>query len=483
MSEGNAPTGATRLGSIDVTLFLDPSSYAHTTQTKLLFSERVAPEAALAIGALLFAQRQMRAISDPARTTATTEMADAVATSRRVESPASSTTPPGRVAATFRIDLSTTGTFRIDVDQHLEGILLDVAAGLTASGMAVELLRTLSQTYRIFYREMLEAALGYWRNRRPSAIESTWDWGVALRRLRYLVGQGGTAGAEPVACESCQALRPAGWPCLRCGAAGGTNPLPVDAPQPVEQPIYPASIPPTPPVIQTTAQPPVVPPVVAAPAASTVATPAPSRPDTEHTILPASTPPSFQPEETKKETDSWPLASFPRRLGGLVFDLVSGVVLGLVGGAGLTAVLIASGSFASGDNPGTFLAVAAVIILALYLCLGWIKGETLGMLVFRMRILNAADRSPVGLPRSVVRGLGTALLLAVGIGVFALLWTLDNQATFIQGAADMAIRVIAAVIGLYIIWMGSAQPILSKSTRQTWGDRIAGTVVAVRKSG
>jgi hypothetical protein len=73
------------------------------------------------------------------------------------------------------------------------------------------------------------------------------------------------------------------------------------------------------------------------------------------------------------------------------------------------------------------------------------------------------------------------LLLGVGFGVFAVLWTLDNQATFIQGAADAAIRVIAALIGIYIIWMGSAQPILSKSTRQTWGDRLAGTVVAVRK--
>jgi uncharacterized RDD family membrane protein YckC len=188
-----------------------------------------------------------------------------------------------------------------------------------------------------------------------------------------------------------------------------------------------------------------------------------------------------QPEEARRFEDAWPLAPFPRRLGALVFDLLSGVVLGLVGGMGLTAILVASGAFAAGDSPATFLTIAAAVILALYLGFGWLKGETLGMLVFRLRILSAADRKPIGLVRSFARGIGMALLLAVGFGVFALLWLLDNQATFIQGAADMAIRVIAAIVGLYILWMGSGQPILTNSRRQTWGDRVAGTIVAVRQ--
>jgi uncharacterized RDD family membrane protein YckC len=205
------------------------------------------------------------------------------------------------------------------------------------------------------------------------------------------------------------------------------------------------------------------------------------KPETEHTILPASVPVIAELEKPKIEEEAWPLATFPRRLGALLFDLVSGVILGLIGGAGLTAILVATGGFAAGDSPLTFMTVAAVVILGLYLGLGWIKGETLGMLVFRLRLLSAANRKPVGLVRSFTRGIGTALLLVVAFGVFGVLWVLDNQATFIQGAADMAIRVIAAIIGLYILWMGSVQPILANTRRQTWGDRIAGTVVAVRQ--
>jgi uncharacterized RDD family membrane protein YckC len=189
---------------------------------------------------------------------------------------------------------------------------------------------------------------------------------------------------------------------------------------------------------------------------------------------------SAQPEDNKSEQDEWPLAPFPRRLGALLFDLVSGIALGVAGGKGLTELLFSSGGISPGEGLPTLIPIA-VVIFGLYLGLGWLKGETLGMLVFRLRILSAADRKPIGLARSFTRGIGTALLLALGLGVFGVLIWLDNQAEFIQGAADLAIRVIAAIVGLYILWMGAGQPILMSARRQTWGDRMAGTIVAVKQ--
>src|SRR5262249_32416732 len=154
-----------------------PGTSAHLTQTKLISSERVAPEVALVVGALLFAERQMRDISDPARAAATAEMASAITASRQTDAPLPPTRGARRAAATYRLDvlMKPNNNFRIDVPPHLDATLKDAAGGLPSAAIATELLRTLTGPYRAFYREMLEAAIGYWRDRRPSAIESTWS--------------------------------------------------------------------------------------------------------------------------------------------------------------------------------------------------------------------------------------------------------------------------------------------------------------------
>ncbi len=475
-SRNEAPesTQGTRLGSFDVTLLLDPGTSAHASRTTVRTSERVAPDVTLVIGSLLFAERQMRAISDPARIAAANEIAQATSIARGLANPPT-TAPPARESATFHIDVYANGNFRINVEQRLDGLLRDVAGGLTASSLVAELLQTLNGPYREFYREMLEAANDYWRDRRPSSIESTWNWQIALRRMNQLVGQSTPVSRESVRCESCDAVRPAGSPCLRCGSLGSVVRPALEAPvtyQPVvAPPIVPPVVPEPPPVV---AQPPAASRVMPPPAV-------PARSEPEHTILPAR---DLVVEAAEVELDprlSWPLATLPRRLGSLALDLVSGIALGMIGGGGLTGILVASGQLGPGDNPGAFLTAAALVIFGLYLWLGWIKGETLGMLVFRLKIVRAADRAPAGVFGSLRRAFGTFLLVAVAVGVFAGLVALDNSLDFIQGLADAAMRVIAALLALYIVWIGSFQPIISRANRQTWGDRMARTIVVVQQ--
>src|SRR5207248_10766320 len=71
--------------------------------------------------------------------------------------------------------------------------------------------------YRVFYLEMVEAALHYWRTQRPSPIESTWNWGVALRQLGDLIARGVRQPVATATCANCRAIRPFDQDCLRCG--------------------------------------------------------------------------------------------------------------------------------------------------------------------------------------------------------------------------------------------------------------------------
>jgi uncharacterized integral membrane protein len=81
-----------------------------------------------------------------------------------------------------------------------------------------------------------------------------------------------------------------------------------------------------------------------------------------------------------------------------------------------------------------------------------------------------------------MRGLGSYVTIALGLIVFALITFINANLSFIQGTADLVVRIGAVVVGLYVIWLGSGQRILSRSNRQTLADRIAGTIVAIRQS-
>jgi spore maturation protein SpmA len=83
---------------------------------------------------------------------------------------------------------------------------------------------------------------------------------------------------------------------------------------------------------------------------------------------------------------------------------------------------------------------------------------------------------------AVRRAVGYVVLLALAGAVFYGLNAIDNQLIFIEGTADLVVRIIIGLITLYILWLGTGQPILSGNGRQTIGDKFADTLVTVRKS-
>jgi uncharacterized RDD family membrane protein YckC len=486
-TEGGATSG-TVLGAFEVTLQADPggSTYATTTQVTAS-TDGVAREVALSVGALLFAQRQMRSVNDPARIAAVDDVAASCAAARENRLVLRALGGSPRSLATYRIELLANGSFRINVEQRLAGMLHDSAGSLTTGALAAELLTTLAEPYRTFYREMLEAAQVYWRDRRPSAVESTWEWGIALSRLNQLVRQGVAPQAAPEVCHSCKALRPAGSACLRCGAppslaqtlrsAAPTVPL---APQPT--PAVPETSVAAPPNVSqpgvstlgitvtkavTPPPPPPAPPVVAPPA------------EQERTILPARDAPLISASEAPSG-DDLPLASLPQRAGAWLIDIVSGGVVAAIGAIGLTSILLATDTISTTDNPQQVAATLWVLFLGLYLVLGWLKGETLGMLALRLKLVRSESHAPIGLGQSLLRGIGSLLLVALGVGAIVAVVALDLALPFVQGMADYAMRIAAVIIGLYIIWSGSGQRILTANGRQTLSDKIAGTLVVRR---
>lgn len=484
-AEAKAPQQGTSLAVIEVQLSIESSGARYATTTQLRqSSSRIAREAAQVIAALLFAQRQMRAINDPARLTAVEAITRTCQAARNGSLQRPTIAASSRVAGTYVITLLAGQSFKIDIDAKIDGLVLDAAGGLTTDALAAELLTTLAEPYRTFYREMLDTAVGYWRQRRPSVIESTWAWPVALRRLDQLTRGGAAIAGEPQACESCGLDRPSGTACLHCGAMPGLTAVPLAAPAAVLSPTPAASLPlaaTAPEAIAAPAPTGIIDRPVSRPVAPSAPAPRPAE-EPAHAIAPAQELAAVAVEGSEPEEPPLPLAGFGRRLGATLLDLLSGAALSVIGAFGLTAILLRAQAFGPEDSPRSFLALAVFGIFALYFVLGWAKSETLGSFLFRLRILQAGSRRPAGLLRSAARGIGYIGLFAVALVVFLVLNLIDQQLVFIQGTADLIVRIITGVIALYILWVGWGQAIISGRGRQTWGDRLAGTLVTLRKS-
>ncbi len=488
------------LGSLDLTLSLDPGGLGHATTVQFQAAGgKVAPEVPLVVGALLFAQHRMRMINDPARLAAVDEIDAACRALREGRLDRPSPPPNARIAATYHVELTANGGFRINVQEKIAGILSDVAGGLTAGALATEILSTVREPYRTFYREMLEAAVHYWRERRPSLIESTWVWTLALRRLDQLVRQGVEGAGEPQTCASCKALRPAGFACLHCGTepgAGGTGVAEPSAPAGTSAPLAPV---PSAQVGASQLSQPVrespgeaAESVTVAPAPASSPAPEASSPTAaasaadripERTILPAQEKPPSAPAPEEPEQLP-PAGLLPRGLAFLV-DLVISIVVATFGGFGLTTVLLALNAISPTDDPRQFASAIVVIFFALYFILGWTGGETFGMLLFHIQVVRQDTRKRCGLLHAIARGFGYLLLLALGLLVFYVGNEFDNQVlVFIPSGTptDDAIRVIVGLISLYVLWLGSGQGIISEPMRRTWADRIGKTLVVRQKS-
>ena len=469
------------LGSLDVTLRVDPDGTSYATATELrTVAPGVAREVPQILAALLFAQRAVRDVNDQARHAAVEEMAQQCQAAREGRLTPLTVKDQARIAATYHVDLLTNGGFRIEVEPRLNGIVPDVGGRLTAGGLAAELLTTLDGPYRVFYLEMVEAALYYWRTQRPSPIESTWNWGVALRQLSDLTRRGVSRPVPTATCANCRAIRPFDQECLRCGSP----PEPVVATA-VPSPYAPAQVPSAAPPSLATAPPP--PPVVAAPAP--VASPTATVPSVfgqpveaapELAILPARELPIGGPPTPINERDSWPLATLPRRLGAWVLDVISGALLAAIAGFGVTSISAATGAIGSPDDASNTFGTIWFVVFSLYLGFGWMRGETLGTLVLRLRILRAIDRSGCGLFRAFLRGFGELVTLVIGLAVFQVGIFIDNKLYFIQGTPDAILRIAIGLLALYAIWLGSGQLIVAGGRRQTLADKIAGTIVTVR---
>jgi uncharacterized RDD family membrane protein YckC len=473
-----APTGLV-LGTLNVSLLVDPATGRAATATQIqMQSDRVAREAVLALAALLFAQRQVGAVNDPSRLATVDELTALVAAARAQPLAPRLPVAGSRTAATYRVTLLAESGFRIEVEERLPQLQHDAAGQISTAALSHELLATLNDPYRTFFLEMIEAALAFWKARRPSLIESTWDWTVALRRLNALVQTGGAPEVPPATCAACGAARPANSACLHCGASATQGPAPASA-LTASVPYVPPPAPTPPPAPAAPVREPEV--AFAAPAAPPPVPPvAPAADEPERTIVPAKEIEIPEPEPDPRL--AWPLAGFLSRLVAAVIDLIAGVLLGLIGGFGLTSIVAASGGFGPGDSPQTFFLWVALVIAALYFTLGWTRSETLGSLVFRLAILRADNRQPGGFVRAVRRAVGYVVLLALAGAVFYGLNAIDNQLIFIEGTADLVVRIIIGLITLYILWLGTGQPILSGNGRQTIGDKFADTLVTVRKS-
>lgn len=467
-TETEASRGSAALGTIEITLLADSRGGTYRTTTKLRDAvPTLARDTITLLGALLFTERQMRATSDPMRLAAVDRVADACRASREGRLSAAPVTTP-RVIATYQTRLTAGQTFRVDVETKIDGVLTDVAGGEVVGALANELLVNLADPYRAFFREMIEAAVNHWRERRPSVMESTWNWPAALRRLEQLTQGGASFTGDPETCSSCGAIRPSGQACLRCGAtptSPGLDDLiasvsagssaPVSAPGTAPEPVAAST------ATLTSS--------VHTAHGSTGATPS---------ILPAN---DLADIVKQNEEPPPPVFAGPgRRAAALVVDLISGLILGAIGGFGLTAILVSSGAFGPADSPVNAAITTALIVLALYLVLGWTKGETLGMALFKLRLINANDRRPAGFGRALLRALGYLGLFVLAFAVFYLLNEVDNMLVFIQGTADLIIRIIVGLIALYVLWMGSGQLIVGGPRRQSWGDRLAGTIVTIK---
>jgi hypothetical protein len=473
---------------------MDPGGtrYATTTEVKAA-AANVARSVPVVMGALLFAQRQMREINDPARHTAVDRIARACQDLRENRLAPAKVDDTSRVLAVYRIDIAGEGGFRIDVDSRLMGTLHDAGGQMATAALAEELLATLPGPYRVFYLEMLEAVVAFWRAQRPSPIDTSWNWTAAFRRLGDLTRSNTEAPGPSIACKNCQAVRPVSAPCLHCGAP----PEPIVATDSrvasatttllTPPPTWPI---PAPPTAQTPISTPMAPLVPTAPAASPVTPPAPI-PTTaaplqtgavetapgELSILPANTLASQSETTEIDERDTWPAAGFVRRFGSWFLDLVSGLVLGVIGAVGVVSLLVAAGAISTSDDITATAPVVVAVVLALYLGCGWYKGETLGMRVMSLRLLRFSTRRGCNVYRSFLRGLGALITLAIGLAVlFGGMW-LDDQLIFIQGTADTIVRVVVLILALYAVWLGSGQQILSAPGRQSLADKVADTIV------
>lgn len=490
MTDTQAPPPGTRLGVVDVELIRDRTGGGYMTHAELRSaSGGVARGVPLIIGALLFAQRQMRPISDPARLETVARLQEAVNAARagRLAPPKSLTNP--RTVASFQIAVTANGAFGIQVEQKLDGLLADEAGPLAISALAEELLSSLPEPYRAFYGEMLQAALPSWRERRPPLGESTWNWSVALRRLDALVRADSASGDEPVVCPDCKALRQPNSACLRCGSTAEPAPTIAHASS-----ILPASEGPETVVVRPAAEPevprpPALPPIVPR------ETPLPPLPEpAQATADPAVTTydpnvapaQDFAPGQVVQQPEprfGWPLARLPRRLGAAIVDLIIAAILGVIGGFGATTLALATGGITN-DQAGAFFFPSVVVIIAtLYFVLGWSSNEAVGMLVFRLRLLRPADRKPGGFLRAVARAVGYFIALAIGLAIMFVGLFIDARLPFIVGTADTIYQIILGLIALYVVWSLTGQRILTGSDRQTIGDQLARTIVAFSPRG
>ncbi|MGH2457700.1 MAG: hypothetical protein ACRDIY_02405, partial [Chloroflexota bacterium] len=114
---------ATSVGSLEITLSIDPNRGNQRTLTELRPSSgKLAREVPIVIGSLLFAEWQMRMINDPSRLVAVTTMENAGRAAREGHLVAPAAPPGGRAAgATYRVELLANGGFQVKVDEKLAG--------------------------------------------------------------------------------------------------------------------------------------------------------------------------------------------------------------------------------------------------------------------------------------------------------------------------------------------------------------------------
>jgi|GEM_PF-4532019 len=471
-TEADTSRVSAALGSLEVTLLADQKGSSFRTTTRLRdATPTLAREVPIVLSALLFAERQMRATGDPSRMVAVDDIVAACRASREGLLRSSSAPAATRTVATYLVRLFAGQGFRTDVDAKVDGVPADIAGRQVVGALTQELLATLAEPYRTFYREMLEAVVNNWRDRRPSLIESTWVWSVALRRLDQLTKSGVAIVGDPQSCEACGAVRPSGYACLRCGAtpaAPRLDDLIASVSNGATEPLEPSRA--SPPSLD-----------VASPAPQTL----PSSSSSSSAVATAPTPSILPAKELAMELDEVELpppalAGPGRRALALLLDLASGLILGIVGGFGVTNILVSNGAFGPNDSPASVAVTILVLVLGLYLIVGWAKGETLGMAVCRIHLVRAVDQHPTGLGRALLRALGYFGLILLAFAVFYILNEIDNQLVFIQGTADTVVRIIIGIITLYILWVGSGQPILTRSGRQSWGDQLAKVLVTMK---
>jgi uncharacterized RDD family membrane protein YckC len=126
-------------------------------------------------------------------------------------------------------------------------------------------------------------------------------------------------------------------------------------------------------------------------------------------------------------------AGFWRRLGGLIIDaIIVGVIAGVI-----TAILNAVGVSGTGPQAGVGFIVGLV-----YFIWGWGSGQTVGCMALNMRMVDLNTGSAPGYGKALIRYIVNAILGVTGI--------------------------LALISDLWMIW---------DSKKQTWQDKVAGTIV------